>query len=112
LNETIEKLEQKCDDITKQYEDVKRMLEQERRKNEKIQESSSGNHSESQKVKALASSSIPVDNGHLLGGSSSSSSNIVSHECSSRHNSGSASEPENEEVSVATARNKNLHSIC
>jgi hypothetical protein len=92
LNETIEKLEQKCDDITRQYEDVKRLLEQERRKNERIQESCSN---ESQKVKASAtSSSIPVDNSHLPG-----NSNVVSHECSSRHNSGSASEPENEEVS-------------
>lgn len=97
MNETIERLEQKCDDLSKQYEDVKRLLEQERRKNERIQES--GNQADSAKVKSSATaSSIPsaVDNNNYNSGSSSSGSS--QNECSSRHISGSASEPENEEV--------------
>lgn len=85
-------MELKCDDLVKNYEDVKRLLEQERRKNERIQGSSCSNPTESQKVKST-SSSIPVD---TCSSSSSGSSN--NNECTSRHNSGSASEPENEEV--------------
>lgn len=73
----------------KNFEDVKRLLEQERRKNERIQESSCSNASEPLKVKS-SSSSIPAD--------TCSSSGSSNNECSSRHNSGSASEPENEEV--------------
>lgn len=86
-------MELKCDDLVKNYEDVKRLLEQERRKNERIQGSSCSNPTESQKVKST-SSSIPVD----TCSSSSSGSSNNNNECTSRHNSGSASEPENEEV--------------
>ena len=85
-------MELKCDDLVKNYEDVKRLLEQERRKNERIQGSSCP--TESQKIKS-SSSSIPVDTC-----SSSSGSSNNNNECTSRHNSGSASEPENEEVKM------------
>jgi uncharacterized protein YhaN len=85
LNETIEKLELKCEELTKQYEDVRRLLEQERRKNERIQESSN-NLNESVKVNSTTSSSTPVESC----GSSDEPKN--------RHILGSASEPETEEV--------------
>lgn len=80
----------------KNFEDVKRLLEQERRKNERIQGSNCVNPIESLKVKS-STSSIPVDTC-----SSSSGSSNNNNECSSRHNSGSASEPENEEVKIHT----------
>lgn len=78
-------MELRCDELTKQYEDVRRLLEQERRKNERIQESSSSNLNESVKVN-LTTSLMPVD------GSSEEHKN--------RHILGSASEPETEEVRI------------
>lgn len=71
--------------MTKQYEEVRRLLEQERRKNERIQESSSINLNESMKVTSTTLL-MPVD------------SCISSDESKNRHISGSASEPETEEV--------------
>lgn len=84
LNESIEKLELKCDELTKQYEDVRRLLEQERRKNERIQENSGNNLNESMKVTSTTPSMMPVEN--------------FSEESKNRHILGSASEPEIEEV--------------
>ena len=81
LNETVEKLEQKCEEATKQFEDVRHILEQERRKIERVQESSSSNNS-----------SINNDTNESV-----IKATIVNKESTMRHI-GSASEPESDEV--------------
>jgi predicted site-specific integrase-resolvase len=70
LHDTIDRLEQKCEELTKQFEDVRYTLDAERRKQEKIHESI-----ENEPAKAM----------------------LFCKE-SKRHNFGSASEPEIEEV--------------
>lgn len=92
MNETLEKLEQRCDELTKQYEDVKHILEQERRKHERIHESSNVSSSS---VTASSNSSIIHDNSNT--NESVVKATIVSKESTMRHI-GSASEPENDEV--------------
>lgn len=83
LNETLEKLELRCDELTKQYDDLRLALEQERRKNEKAHESNSP--LETSKFSPVALKESTTIKRHL----------------------GSASEPENEEVMSIILNNKN-----
>ncbi|KAG5682980.1 hypothetical protein PVAND_012294 [Polypedilum vanderplanki] len=100
LNETLEKLEQKCEELTKQYEDVKHILEQERRKHEKNSDSISN-------VSNSSSSSSSGSNFNINNASEFAAKAMPIRE-SSRHNIGSASEPENDEASTPTNPSKSF----
>ncbi|XP_070495800.1 cerebellar degeneration-related protein 2-like isoform X3 [Chironomus tepperi] len=84
LNETLEKLEQRCEDATKQFEDVRHILEQERRRNER-----DGN---------VCNSSNSSNNTSINNDTNESviKATIVNKESTMRHI-GSASEPESDE---------------
>jgi hypothetical protein len=89
LNETIERLEQRCEEATKQYEDVKHLLEQERRKHERVQESHNNNYnSTSYNISCI------VNENSTKGACKESA---IDKESTKRHH--SASEPESDEVS-------------
>lgn len=83
----MEKLEQRCEEATKQYEDVRHLLEQERRKHERVQEGSiSSSISNSNKTNFKTNESV-------------TKATIVNKESTMRHI-GSASEPESDEVFI------------
>ncbi|CAH1718371.1 unnamed protein product [Chironomus riparius] len=101
LNETVEKLEQKCEEATKQFEDVRHILEQERRKIERVQEGSSSNNSSSSNIN---NTSIHNDTNESV-----IKATIVNKESTMRHI-GSASEPESDEASTPTNPSKSFTS--
>lgn len=87
----MEKLEQKCDELTKQYEDVRHVLEQERRRHEKNHDSSANNNSSSNNNSSYSNKNATEP--------AAVKAMSVNKESTIRHTLGSASEPESDEVS-------------